>query len=190
MAERGKSKSLDQKRYPEVAILGRPNVGKSTLFNRLVGGRRALVFDEPGVTRDYREGKVKLDDGRVFTLIDTGGLDPSGTVGPFAKAVTQLSMKILDRVDAVIFLVNREEGLLPLDEDIARELKARNLPVVLAVNKVDSFERAYEELSPFFKLGFDPVSVLHWQSLHKLWCDQAVSLHTHPRPKIDHNAQY
>jgi GTP-binding protein len=122
-------------RLPTVAIVGRPNVGKSTLFNRLVGRKLALVDDRPGVTRDRREGEAKLI-GLEFRVIDTAGYedeDPQTLPGRM-RAQTEAAVA---SADVALFLVDAREGVTPLDEEIARWLRAGNTPVIVAANKAE-----------------------------------------------------
>jgi GTPase len=119
-----------------VAIIGRPNVGKSTLFNRLVGQRMALVDDTPGVTRDRREGEASLGDLR-FRVIDTAGLDEAeeGSLGARMQAQTE---RALDAADVALFLIDARSGVTPLDRHFADLLRRRQVPVVLAANKAEA----------------------------------------------------
>jgi GTPase len=120
---------------PTVAIVGRPNVGKSTLFNRLVGKRLALVDDRPGVTRDRREGDAKLL-GLEFRVIDTAGFkddDPASLPGRMRQ---QTEAAVRDS-DAALFMVDAREGLMPLDEEIGRWLRAESTPVIVVANKAE-----------------------------------------------------
>src|SRR4029434_2156195 len=120
---------------PTVAIIGRPNVGKSTLFNRLVGRRVALVDDKPGVTRDRREGEARLFDLK-FRGVETAGLqneDPSSLPG---RMRTQTEAAVRD-ADAALFLIDAREGLTLLDEEIARWLRSEDTPVIVAANKAE-----------------------------------------------------
>jgi len=139
---------------PVIAIVGRPNVGKSTLFNRLLGGRRAIVDDMPGVTRDrlYGEGEWR---GRKFVLVDTGGFEPDGA-GMLAAVRAQAEQAVAE-ADTICLLVDGKAGLTPVDEEIARYLRgAARRPILLVVNKVDS--AAQESLAAdFHRLGFAPV---------------------------------
>ncbi|MFL6728951.1 MAG: ribosome biogenesis GTPase Der [Sphingomicrobium sp.] len=142
---------------PTVAIVGRPNVGKSTLFNRLVGKRLALVDDRPGVTRDRREGEAKLL-GLTFRVIDTAGFedeDPHSLPGRM-RAQTEAAVR---DADAALFMVDAREGLTPLDEEIGRWLRAESTPVILVANKAEG--RAAESgIFESFRLGLgDPVAV-------------------------------
>lgn len=140
-----------------VAIVGRPNVGKSTLFNRLIESRLAIVFDEPGVTRDRNTGVCEWN-GREFTVIDTGGYIPlSGDV--FAAAVREQVEIALEDAQVVIFVVDVKEGLTPGDEeilDVIRRRKKDQAHVLLAVNKVDNPGRDFLA-SEFYALGFNEI---------------------------------
>ena len=119
-----------------VAIVGRPNVGKSTLFNRLVGKKLALVDDTPGVTRDRRPGEAKLVDLR-FTIIDTAGLEEAGadTLEGRMRAQTEAA---IDEADLSLFVVDAKFGLTPLDKTLAEMLRRRGKPVVLVANKTEA----------------------------------------------------
>jgi len=121
--------------FPTVAIVGRPNVGKSTLFNRLVGKRLALVDDRPGVTRDRREGDADLA-GLTFRVVDTAGFedeDPASLPGRMRK---QTEAAVRD-ADAALFMIDAREGLTPLDEEIARWLRVSTTPVIVVANKAE-----------------------------------------------------
>jgi GTP-binding protein len=154
---------------PQVIIVGRPNVGKSTLFNRLVGKKLALVDDQPGVTRDRRFGEAHLL-GLDFTVVDTAGWedeDPSSLPGRM-RAQTELS---LDGADVALFVVDGRAGITPLDEEIARWLRGSTVPVVLLVNKAEG--RAAESgMLEAYALGFDEpigISAEHGQGLADLF---------------------
>ncbi|HEX5238043.1 MAG TPA: ribosome biogenesis GTPase Der [Sphingomicrobium sp.] len=142
---------------PTVAIVGRPNVGKSTLFNRLVGKRLALVDDRPGVTRDRREGEAKLL-GLEFRVIDTAGFEDEDPHTLPGRMRSQTEAAVRD-ADAALFLVDAREGLTPLDEEIGRWLRAESTPVVLVANKAEG--RAAESgIFEAFRLGLgDPVAL-------------------------------
>ena len=142
---------------PTVAIVGRPNVGKSTLFNRLVGRKLALVDDRPGVTRDRREGEASLL-GLDFRLIDTAGFedeDPASLPG----RMRQQTEAAVREADAALFLIDAREGLTPLDEEIARWLRAESTPVTVVANKAEG--RSGESgILDSYRLGFgDPVAL-------------------------------
>jgi len=154
---------------PVVAIIGRPNVGKSTLFNRLVGKKLALVDDRPGVTRDRREGDASLLN-VPFRLVDTAGFeedDPQSLPGRM-RAQTEAAVRM---ADVALFMVDARAGIMPLDQEIARWLRAGNVPVVLVANKAEG--RAAESgLLEAFGLGFgDPIqfSAEHGEGLAELF---------------------
>jgi len=140
-----------------VALIGRPNVGKSTLFNRLTRSRAAIVDDEPGVTRDRHYGRVELEGG-FFSLIDTGGFEPGSAEGFTALMKPQIEAA-LEEAEAVVFLVDGRAGLTPQDQEIAGRLRRANKPIILAVNKLDRPED--EDLAAeFFALGLgEPLAV-------------------------------
>jgi len=137
-----------------VAIVGRPNVGKSTLFNRLVGYSRAIVDDVPGVTRDRNYASVTIDD-RSVTLVDTGGFEPSAETGLFAQMRTQ-TLLALEEADLTVLLMDGKSGLTPHDRDLAEILRRSDRPFLLAVNKIDGPEQE-GGLADFFALGVEPV---------------------------------
>jgi GTP-binding protein len=140
---------------PAVAILGRPNVGKSTLFNRLVGGRRAIVDDVPGVTRDRIYGEAAWR-GRRLRLIDTGGFDPEAPHGLVAEVGRQVELAVAEAA-LVLLVVDARAGLTPLDLAIARRLRGRGArPVLVCANKVDG-TRQEAAAAEFHRLGFAEV---------------------------------
>ncbi|MFQ6015989.1 MAG: ribosome biogenesis GTPase Der [Anaerolineae bacterium] len=146
---------------PLVAIVGRPNVGKSTLFNRLVGERVAIVEDLPGTTRDRLYAEAEWN-GVPFTLIDTGGLIVRREEGLLAQVRGQAEMAIAE-ADVVIFLTDVKEGLTANDQDVADILRRSQKPVILAVNKADNEARRQEAVE-FYSLGLGepfPISALH-----------------------------
>ena len=152
---------------PLVALVGRPNVGKSSLFNRLVGGRPALVEDVPGVTRDRRYGAADWGP-RHFRVVDTGGLDPSaaGILG----AMRQQTLRALDEADLVLFVLDAREGVTSVDADVAKVLRQSGRPVLVAANKVDSGQ-AEAAAAEAFALGFPdvfPVSASHGRGVGDL----------------------
>jgi len=142
---------------PIIAIVGRPNVGKSTLFNRLVGRRQALVRDTPGVTRDRLYGRVSFERWQA-TVIDTGGFDPSSEE-PLIEGVRRQVLAAVEEADLVLFVVDTREGPTALDLEIARILRRGSRTVVLAANKADAETQA-SGLADLYRLGFgDPVPV-------------------------------
>lgn len=142
---------------PTVAIIGRPNVGKSTLFNRLVGKKLALVDDLPGVTRDRREGDGRLFD-LEFRIVDTAGYedeDPDSLPG----RMREQTQAAISGADAILFLIDGRVGVTPLDEEIARWLRGSNTPVILAVNKAEG-KQADNGILESYGLGFgEPVAI-------------------------------
>src|SRR5213596_805510 len=124
-----------------IAIVGRPNVGKSALFNRIVGRRIAIVHDQPGVTRDRVSAEAEWR-GRSFTLVDTGGiglLRGEKATDPIAKATFEQVQIAIDSANVMILVVNVQEGIVPLDREVADRLRQSGKPVLLAVNKVDNY---------------------------------------------------
>ena len=138
-----------------VAIVGRPNVGKSTLFNKLIGDRLSIVKNEPGVTRDrlYRETEWS---GKEFLLVDTGGLEPRTNDFMMSK-IKQQAQVAIDEADVIIFLVDGKAGITGLDEDVANILRKQDKKVVVAVNKIDNYMRDQENILEFYALGFEEV---------------------------------
>src|SRR5213075_2329681 len=121
-----------------IVIAGRPNVGKSTLFNRLAGKRRALTHDLPGMTRDRLSDLVTLDDGRRYELTDTGGLEYGDSpMSAYADEIRGQARRALEGADLILFVVDGAAGVLPEDRDIAQDLRAEAAKVVVLVNKVD-----------------------------------------------------
>jgi GTP-binding protein len=121
---------------PLVAIVGRPNVGKSTLFNRLVGGRPALVHDTPGLTRDRRYGDMDYF-GREMRVVDTGGLDPDAEKEVVGAGIHRQAMRAIDEANAILLVVDGRAGVSSVDHALAKQLRATGKPVFLAVNKID-----------------------------------------------------
>ncbi len=137
---------------PTVAILGRPNVGKSTLFNRLVGRRLAIVDDTPGVTRDRNYGKAEWRD-RHFLVIDTGGFEPESRIS-MSRQVTEQARLAVEEADLILLVVDAQTGLHPMDQEIARLLRHEtDKPLLLIVNKVDTAHKAIHA-AEFSRLGF------------------------------------
>ncbi|HET7296909.1 MAG TPA: ribosome biogenesis GTPase Der [Gemmatimonadales bacterium] len=139
---------------PVLAIVGRPNVGKSTLFNRLVGRRRSLVRDVPGVTRDRLYGTVVFERWQA-TVVDTGGFEPK-PASDLVAAVRSQVMTAIEEADLIILVVDGRAGLTSLDEDIAAVLRKSRRPVLLAVNKIDAAAQE-SALAEGYRLGFSPV---------------------------------
>jgi GTPase len=155
-----------------IAIVGRPNVGKSALFNRIVGRRIAIVHDQPGVTRDRVSAEAEWE-GRRFTLVDTGGIGlargekADDVIAKAALAQVELA---IDAADVIILVVNVQDGVVPLDREAAVRLRRSGKPVLVAVNKVDT-GRVEVNATEFAELGFEkifPVSAIHAQGIEPL----------------------
>jgi GTP-binding protein len=163
-----------------IAIVGRPNVGKSALFNRIAGRRIAIVHDQPGVTRDRVTAQVEWM-GVPFTLVDTGGIgllrrEKSSDV--IVKAAIEQVELAIESANAIVFVVNVQEGITPLDEEVARQLRRAQRPVLVAVNKVDT-DRVAPEAEVFRRLGFDqifPVTAIHGVGIDALMTEAAKHL--------------
>lgn len=152
---------------PVVAIVGRPNVGKSTIFNRIVGERISIVEDVPGVTRDriYSSAEWLTHE---FNIIDTGGIEIGDE--PFLEQIRQQAEIAIDEADVIIFLTNGREGVTAADEEVAKILYRSNKPVVLAVNKIDNPDMR-DVIYDFYALGFGepfPISGAHGLGLGDL----------------------
>ncbi len=153
---------------PIVAIIGRPNVGKSTLFNRITRSRKALVDNSPGVTRDRNYGDARWDD-TAFTLVDTGGFSDFESEG-YGPLVRYQVMQAIEEADAIVMLFDGREGATPIDTDLVHELRRSSKPIFYGVNKIDG--ASHESLlSDFSVLGVDPlypVSAEHGYGVHDL----------------------
>ena len=154
---------------PLVAIVGRPNVGKSSLFNMLAGERIAIVKDEPGITRDRIYADTDWND-RSFTIIDTGGIEPESKDLILSKMRQQAEIAI-DTADVIIFMTDVKSGLTDSDQGVADILRRSKKPVVLAVNKVDSFQKFEADVYEFYNLGLGdpfPISATQRQGIGEL----------------------
>ena len=143
---------------PMIAIVGRPNVGKSMLFNKLIGKRMSIVEDVPGVTRDRIYGEAEWA-GRKFVLVDTGGIEPStdNMILAFMRDQAQIA---IDNADVIVFVTDIKTGMTASDEDVARMLQRSGKPIVLAVNKMDSVGNVNPDFYEFYNLGLgDPIAV-------------------------------
>ena len=160
---------------PVIALVGRPNVGKSTLFNRLTKSRDAIVADFAGLTRDRHYGEGRIGS-RAFIAIDTGGFEPDCTDGIFKEMAKQTRQAVAE-ADAVIFVVDARNGLSAQDHDIARYLRTANKKVLLAANKAEGMQSG-PQLAEFYELGIGepiPVSAAHGQGIRSL-LDMALDL--------------
>jgi len=142
---------------PVIAIVGRPNVGKSTIFNRVIGDRLAIVEDKPGITRDRIYGTGEWN-GKPFSIIDTGGIEIDGE-DEIMKSVRMQAELAIEEADVIIFMVDAKTGLTHADDEVAKMLFRSRKPVVLAVNKVDNANRM-DEVYEFYGLGFgEPIAI-------------------------------
>ena len=137
---------------PVVAIVGRPNVGKSTLFNRIIGRNLAIVEDIPGVTRDRNYAEAEWD-GKHFLLVDTGGFEPETEDPMYIKMREQTTLAV-EEADFIIFLLDGQQGLLPADIEVSQRLRVSGKPVIYAVNKVDG-DKLESLVADFYRLGID-----------------------------------
>jgi GTP-binding protein len=145
------------------ALVGRPNVGKSTLFNRLIGEHRAVVHEQPGTTRDRLYGTVDWR-GREFTVIDTGGIGLDTGEGDLLADVRLQAEEAMREADVIVWVVDAAGGLTGADHEVAEELRRSTKPVILAANKVDNAKRELDAIAEFSRLGFEEpvtVSALH-----------------------------
>jgi GTPase len=175
-----------------IAIVGRPNVGKSALFNRIARRRIAIVHDQPGVTRDRITAEVEWH-GRPFTLVDTGGIgllrrEKANDV--IVKAALEQVELAIEAANVIILVVNVQEGIVPLDREAAARLRASGKPVLVAVNKVDT-HRAETSALEFSELGFDkvfPVSAIHGEGIEPLM-NAATSILNVQNPESETRAE-
>lgn len=143
---------------PVLAVVGRPNVGKSTFFNRIIGERRAIVEDIPGVTRDRIYAEAEWN-GKEFAIIDTGGIEAKTDDTILAQMRDQAVMA-MEMADVIIFMVDGKEGLTTADRDVATILRRTGKEVILVVNKIDVPERLYDNIYDFYELGFgEPIGI-------------------------------
>ncbi len=140
-----------------IAIIGKPNVGKSTLFNRIAGKKQAIVYDEPGVTRDRHYQECEWS-GKNFTLIDTGGFLPKSN-NIFEKAIKEQVKIAVEESDAIIFLLDFETGINSIDEEIAKFLRKSQKQIYVTVNKMDN-EKRENLIGEFYKLGFNEIQFI------------------------------
>lgn len=175
-----------QSAKPLVAIVGRPNVGKSTLFNRLTGRRTAIVDDQPGVTRDRIYGEVEWI-GRLFDVVDTGGLI-SGSADKITRHVYAQILRAVYDAACIVFVTDTVDGVTPGDEDVAQVLRQSGKRVILAVNKADNEARSLDA-AEMYSLGFDrahPISALHGLGIGELLDSvaEAVPEHLEVEPAV------
>ena len=161
---------------PLIAVVGRPNVGKSTLFNRLIGQRRSIVSDEPGITRDRIYGTVSWH-GRTYEIVDTGGIIP-GEESEIPVRIFEQAQIAIDNAALVFLIVDGRTSITAPDQELARLLRRTGKPIFLVVNKIDSAKQA-GETSEFYRLGIDhvfPVSAEHGRGITELLDEVAISI--------------
>jgi GTP-binding protein len=165
---------------PTLVLVGRPNVGKSTLFNRLTRSRDALVADLPGLTRDRHYGRGRVGE-KPFLVVDTGGLEPVAKEGILHEMARQ-TRQAVDEADVVLFLVDGRQGVTPQDQIIANELRKTGRPVLLLVNKAEGMQRA-RVTAEFYELGLGeplPVSSAHGDNVEEV---VEIALENFPEPE-------
>ena len=153
----------------KVAIIGRPNVGKSTLFNRLVGRKLALVDDSPGVTRDRREGEARLGD-LYFTVVDTAGLEEGDPATLAGRMRAQTEAALAD-CDAILFIVDARAGITPADRHFAQAVRRADRPIILVANKAEA-SAAKDGVNEAYALGLGepiPFSAEHGEGMGELY---------------------
>jgi len=161
---------------PLIAIIGRPNVGKSTLFNRLIGQRRSIVTDEPGITRDRIYGIVSWH-GSSYEIVDTGGIVP-GEESEIPQRIFEQAQIAIDSASLIFFVVDGRTSITAPDQELARLLRRTGKPMFLVVNKIDSNKQA-ADVSDFYRLGLDhvfPISAEHGRGITELLDDIAISI--------------
>jgi GTP-binding protein len=174
-----------------VALIGRPNVGKSTLFNRITKSRKAIVDPTPGVTRDRQYERVEWED-KSFILIDTGGIEaegkPADNKDAMAANIREQTLQAVEEADVLFFLMDGREGVMPTDFDVTDLLRRTDKPVYFVVNKIDGPELETSLLPPFYELGIEevwPVSAEHGYGVRSLLDDLAASL-----PEVEESSLY
>ena len=173
---------------PTIVLVGRPNVGKSTLFNRLTRSRDALVADLPGLTRDRHYGRG-IGGTKPYLVVDTGGFEPAADTG-ILQAMARQTLLAIDEADVIIFLVDGRQGVSPQDKVIADRLRKSRCPVLLAVNKTEGMQRAVVS-AEFYELGLgDPLSVssAHGEGVRDL-VELALESFPEPEPEEPLNSE-
>jgi GTP-binding protein len=170
--------------HPLIAIVGRPNVGKSTLFNRLIGQRRSIVTDEPGITRDRIYGTMRWS-GRSFEIVDTGGIVP-GDETEIPKKIFEQAEQAIDAASLILFVLDARTAIAAPDQELTRLLRRTGKTVFLVLNKVES-ERQNPDVAEFYKLGFRhvfPVSSEHGRGFTELLDQVAITLPVEPEDEV------
>lgn len=170
---------------PVLAIIGRPNVGKSTFFNKIIGERRAIVEDTPGVTRDRIYAETEWN-GKPFAIIDTGGIEPNSE-DPILSQMREQAVMAMEMADVILFMVDGKDGLTTADSEVASMLRRTGKPVILVVNKVDNMRKGSDNLYDFYELGLGnpvPISSVNMLNFGDLLDDIVASF---PDDKYDDN---
>lgn len=170
--------------HPLIAIVGRPNIGKSTLFNRLIGQRRSIVTDEPGITRDRIYGTMRWS-GRSFEVVDTGGLVP-GDESEIPKKIFEQAEQAIEAASLIFFVVDGRTAIAAPDQELTRLLRRLGKPVFLVVNKIES-ERQSADIAEFYRLGFRhvfPISAEHGRGITELLDQVAITLPVEPEEEV------
>src|SRR5438034_10728916 len=165
---------------PLIAIIGRPNIGKSTLFNRLIGHRRSIVTDEPGITRDRIYGTMRWS-GRSFEVVDTGGMIP-GDETEIPKKIIEQAEVAIEAAALIFFVVDGRTAIAAPDQELTRLLRRTGKTVFLVINKIDSGKQN-ADTAEFFRLGFRhvfPVSSEHGRGFTELLDEVAIQLPVEP----------
>src|SRR5690349_9081644 len=163
--------SLFSTPVPLVAIIGRPNVGKSTLFNRILGKKTAIVDDVPGVTRDRNYADANYRN-RPFRLVDTGGLEPAASEGMLALIKRQSELAIAE-ADILILLMDGRTGLMPQDQEVIRVLRGTTKPLFIAVNKIDT-PKVETLIADFYQLGIEHLYPVSAEQIGRASCRERV----------------
>lgn len=169
---------------PTVLLMGRTNAGKSTLFNRFISKRKNIVFNEPGVTRDFLEARAQWE-GCVFRLVDTAGFEPGSARWSYPE-VQEGIRRILGEADVVIYLIDGTEDINPIDQDVLRDLKKQSKAVVVAINKIDSAKRE-AQAHVFHELGIHPLYLI--SSEHALGISELLDAVVHALPPFEKGGQ-
>lgn len=178
-----------KRQLPLVAIIGRPNVGKSTIFNRLTGERKAIVGDQPGITRDRIYGEVEWS-GERFSIVDTGGIVPDDDAVIPANILKQAGLAI-GEAEALLWVVDARKGITPLDEELAALLRTTGKRILVVANKVDA-NRLADDVNEFYKFGFEevfPISAEQGIGLGELLDSLTDHLKTDSAPRVEDEIQ-
>ncbi|HEY7783287.1 MAG TPA: ribosome biogenesis GTPase Der [Pyrinomonadaceae bacterium] len=178
-----------KRQLPLVAIIGRPNVGKSTIFNRLTGERKAIVGDQPGITRDRIYGEVEWS-GERFSIVDTGGIVPDDDAVIPANILKQAGLAI-GEAEALLWVVDARKGITPLDEELAALLRTTGKRIFVVANKVDA-NRLADDVNEFYKFGFEevfPISAEQGIGLGELLDSLTDHLKTDSAPRVEDEIQ-